>query len=75
MLTPRELMGIKTFQPNEKVFVMSKGYPVACEVIERREKNNITGYYLQILDEGIIQELGADKLWLPAKAIDELVEA
>jgi hypothetical protein len=66
---------LKSFKPDDKVFVMSKGYPVYCSVIEKRLKNNITGYYLQILDKEIIEELGADKLWLPTKMIDEFVEA
>lgn len=66
---------LKSFKPDDKVFVMSKGYPVYCSVIEKRLKNNVAGYYLQILDKDIIEELGADKLWLPTKMIEESAEA
>lgn len=75
MIEGREFIHMKRFEPNDKVFVMSKGYPVSCSVIEKREKNNVQGYYLQILDEKIIEELGADKLWLPTKMIEQVVEA
>lgn len=74
MMEAKELF-LKSFSPNDKVFVMSKGYPVYCSVIEKRMKNSNEGYYLQILDDTIIAELGTDKLWLPTKMIEETVEA
>jgi len=66
---------LKSFKPDDKVFVMSKGYPVYCSVIEKRMKNSNEGYYLLILDDNVIKELGTDKLWLPTKMIEESVEA
>jgi hypothetical protein len=66
---------LKSFKTDDKVFVMSKGYPVYCSVIEKRMKNSNEGYYLLILDDNVIKELGTDKLWLPTKMIEESVEA
>lgn len=74
MIEAKELF-LKRFSPNDKVFVMSKGYPVYCSVIEKRMKNNNEGYYLLILDDSVIKELGTDKLWLPTKMIEESIEA
>jgi hypothetical protein len=74
MMEAKELF-LKKFQPDDKVFVMSKGYPVYCSVIEKRMKNSNEGYYLLILDDNIIKELGTDKIWLPTKMVEELVEA
>jgi len=66
---------LKSFKTDDKVFVMSKGYPVYCSVIEKRMKNSNEGYYLLILDDNVIKELGTDKLWLPTKMIEESAEA
>jgi hypothetical protein len=66
---------LKSFKTDDKVFVMSKGYPVYCSVIKKRMKNSNEGYYLLILDDNVIKELGTDKLWLPTKMIEESVEA
>jgi|DEB19_MinimDraft_3_1074340.scaffolds.fasta_scaffold21328_2 hypothetical protein len=75
MLSGKDFINIKQFKPDDKVCIISKGYPVVCRVIEKKQKNETEGYYLEILDEDVITELGADKLWMPSKLIEQLVEA
>jgi len=74
-MTPSEFLDIKNFKPKERVFVVSKGYPVLCEVIEKKTKGKDDGYSVKILDDGVIKELGADHLWLPCHLLDKITEA
>jgi len=75
MITEQDFLNIKNFQPDEKVCVFSKGYPVICSVIQKKQKNNVVGYKLKILDLKMIELLGVDELWLPLESIECVAEA
>ena len=75
MMTPSESINVRNYKPDDIVCVFSKGRPVICSVIAKKNKNDQTGFQLKILDLDIIKVLGQDTIWVPIEMIDPVGEA
>lgn len=75
MMTPSETINIRYYQPDDIVCVFSKGRPVICSVIAKKNKNEQAGFQLKILDVDIVSVLGQDTIWVPTEMVEPVGEA
>lgn len=75
MITPSEFVNIRNYKPDDIVCVFSKGRPVICSVMQKKIKNDQTGFQLKILDLDIIKVLGHDTIWVPIEMVEPVGEA
>lgn len=75
MMTPSETINIRYYQPDDIVCVFSKGRPVICSVIAKKNKNEQAGFQLKILDIDIVSVLGQDTIWVPTEMVEPVGEA